>query len=223
MKSGQERRIRFSPAIAPVEIRACEADVGKLPWLEQIRRALQTADSIYLQKHKGFLRFRQAIHHVNKNQMFITLGGQEEVNEFALEHWSKVRYFYACRRDLVKFDMVRLISCKPSDSRVTTSLEVIARLDVVDGAQPRITFDSSGSKTAVEIVEWRSSVKEGEKGKFFPEEQHISITFSQAQQPFTFLKEYREEFDNFCYSFADEELIKKLNRVIKKKLKTETN
>ena len=197
MKSGQEKRIRFNPAIAPVDIRASETESEELPWLEHITRTLQTADSIYLQKHKGFLRFRQAIHDVNKNQMFITLGGQEEVNEFAREYWNKLRYFYACRRDLVKFDMVRMISWKPTDSRETSPLELIARLDVVDDQEPRITFDSSGSKTAIEIVEWRSDVKEGEKGKFCPDEHHIVVNFNQAHQPFTFLKEYREEFENY--------------------------
>ncbi len=224
MKSGQERRIRFDPAIAPVEIRASEMDEGNLPWLEQTQLTLQTADSIYLQKHRGFLRFRQAIHNVGTNQKFITLGGQEEVNNFAAEHWSKLRYFFAVRRDIVKFDMVRLITWKPSDMRETRTLELITRLDAnIDEVVPRITFDCSGSKSDVEIVEWRSGVKEGEKGKFFPEERHIQMVLTQAHQPFTFLQEFREEFDNYSYTFADEQLTKKLNRVIKKKLKTETN
>ena len=217
LKSGQERRIRFNPALAPVEIRPSETETEDLEWLEQTKRVLQTADSIYLQKHKGFLRFRQAIHNVNKTQKFITLGGQEEVNEFAEEHWSKLRYFFACRRDLVKFDMVRLITWKPSDQRETRTLELVARLDVVDG-ETRGTFDSSGSKTDMEIVQWRSNIKDGEKGKFFPDEHHIALTFNLAHQPFTFLKEYREEFENYSYSFSDEQLLKKFNRIINKRL-----
>ena len=224
MKSGQEDRIRLNPALAPVELRTySDSDEHQLPWLEHFQRTIQSADSIYLQKHEGYLRFRKAIHPAGKDRRFITLSGQEEVDAFAREFWQKIRYFFATRRDIVHCNISRLVTWKPSDTRDTRPLELNARLEVIEGQEPFVTFDASGSNTVVEIVEWRSTVKEGERGRFFPDEHHVELMVNQVQQPFTFLEEVREEFGNFCYSFADEKLRKSFDLLVRKKLQSLEN
>ena len=218
LKTGQERRIRFSPKKAPVEIRTSEVDEGELPWIQQARDTLQSADHIYVQLQDGYLRFRQAIHELSENRRFITLSSQEEVDSFAEKNWGRIRYFFAMRRDIVKFDMLRMITCKPSDEFEEFDVELVARVDASLDDGLRITFDSSGSKTDVHIVEWRSEVKEGERGKFFPDDRRIRLLLTQSNQPFTFLQEYRSEFKNHSYTFFDEKINKKLSHVIKKRL-----
>ena len=219
LKSGQEDRIRLNPALAPVELRTCSNQPEhQLPWLASFQRTIQSAEAIYLQKHEGYLRFRRAIHPAGKNRRYITLSGQEEVDAFAREFWRKIRYFFATRRDIVRCDISRLITMKPAFPDETRPLEVKARLEVGSPDEPHVTFDASGGNTVVQLVEWRSTVKEGEKGRFYPEEHHIELTVNQVHQPFTFLEELREDFGNYSYSFADKSLRKSFEVLVRKKL-----
>lgn len=219
LRSGQEDRIRLNPSLAPVELRTfSNQPEHQIPWLANFQRTIQSAEAIYLQKHEGYLRFRRAIHPAGKNRRYITLSGQEEVDSFAREFWRNIRYFFATRRDIVRCDISRLITRKPALAYDTRPLEVKARLEVGTSGEPLVTFDASGGNTVVQLVEWRSTVKEGEKGKFLPEEHHIELSVNQVCQPFTFLEELREDFGNYSYSFADMKLKKSFEILVRKKL-----
>jgi hypothetical protein len=219
LRSGQEDRIRLNPALAPVELRTFSNQAEhQLPWLASFQRTIQSAESIYLQKHDGYLRFRKAIHQAGNNRRYITLSGQEEVDAFAREFWQRIRYFFATRRDIVRCDISRLITMKPTLECETRPLEVKARLEIGPTNEPVVTFDASGGNAVVQLVDWRSTVKEGEKGRFFPEEHHIELTVNQVHQPFTFLEEMREDFGNYSYSFADKTLRKSFDLLVRKKL-----
>lgn len=221
MKAGQEDRIKFNPSIAPVELTPySDAEDYQLPWLEQFQSYIGTADAIYLQKHKGYLRFRRSVHEAGKNKKYITLSGQEEIDAYANERWSKLRYLYATRKNIIRFDISRLLSWKPNDNRRTLPIEINARMEL-DNSEPTVAFNSSGPNSHVEVVEWRGNIKEGEKRKFLPSEHHIVLMISQMNRPFSFLEEYREDFGNYSYSFVDEKLRRTLDVMVAKRLKAQ--
>jgi hypothetical protein len=220
MKQSQRDRILVDPSQAPVELRSAAVNEVIPPWMEEAETLLKTADSIYLQFKNDVLRFRKAIHDAGKNQEFITLGNQEETDHFAQEHWSRVRYLYAYRRpNAFCFDVTTMITHKTNSKTDTQRLEMPARMDLTDPSGiPKITFDATGHAATVEIVEWRGTVKEGEVGRYAPENRHLEFTVHHVCQPFTFLVEDRREFRNHSYTFSCEKMRKKLERVVKKKL-----
>ena len=81
-----------------------------------------------------------------------------------------------------------------------------------------VTFSATGSEAAVEIVEWRGLVKEGETGRYAPEDSHIVFSVHQVHRPFTFLHEDRREFRNHSYTFTASRTQDLLKRIVKRKL-----
>lgn len=220
LKENQRDRIRFDPSQAPVQLKSAPINEGGEPeWMEGVERTLKTADSIYLQFRKGILRFRLAVHQAAKHHQFVTLGTQEEVDQFCEQHWQNVRYFYALRRDAFQFVVNTMITHK-SDVESGEQIAISGRVDyLTDPDRPMVVFDSTGSSAAVEIVEWRSKVREGEVGRFDPANTKILFNLRAATRPLTLLHEDRAEFRNHAYTFGGDKMWAKFNRLVTRRLK----
>ena len=223
MKQSQKDRIRLDPSQAPVELRSAEANEVPPEWLQHMEEVLRSADSIYLQykESSGVLRFRRANHDARQNRTFITLGNQDEFDLYANENWRKIRYMYAVRRiGAFCFDVNTMFTHKGSLTDPTRRIELIARLDTFhESGEPQFTFDSTGSAASVDIIEWRGTVREGEVGRYAPENAHIDISVKAINRPYTFLHEDRVEFDNHSYTFSGDKMRAQFSRLIKKRLK----
>jgi len=223
MKQSQKDRIRLDPSQAPIELRSASVNEGEEPaWMASMEEILRASDAIYLQyKESGLLRFRQAIHDAGKNRSFITLGNQEEAEHYAEEHWQRIRYLYAERRPgAFCFDVNTMFTHKNNFTEKTNRIEIAARLDTThDSGEPQFTFDATGSAASVDIIEWRGTVKEGEVGRFAPEDSHLEISIRNVTRPFTFLHEDRLEFHNHSYTFSGDKMHDHFRRVVKKRLK----
>ncbi len=221
MKESQRDRIRVDPTQAPLELVSAPVNQGEIPdWMEEVQRVLRSADSMYLQYKSGVLRFRRANHEVGDNRQFVTLGNQDEFDLYASEHWRRVRYLYARRRPgAFCFDVNTMITHRTNSDEKTQRIELPARIDLLDvSGEPQITFDATGHNASVDIVEWRGTVKEGEIGRYAPDNSHVEFSVKQVHRPFTFLHEDREEFHNHSYTFAGEKMRQQLDRLVKKKL-----
>jgi hypothetical protein len=222
MKASQKDRIVLDPLQAPIELRSAEINEAEPEWMKATEQLLQSANQIILQyREPGFLRFRKATHDARQNRTFITLGNQDESNLFAEEHWQNIRYFFAFRRNIVNFDITTIITHKTgqgADEKGMTRIELPARMDFVDDV-PKMTFDSSGSKATTDIIDWRSTVVEGDTGRYAPEASYIKLNFAQVNRPFTFLHEDRKEFDNHSFTFGGSKMDGLLSRVIKARLR----
>lgn len=221
MKQSQRDRIHVDPAQAPIELISAPVNAGVDPdWLGEMQEILRSSDSLYLQYKSGVLRFRRATHNAGANRQFVTLGNQDEFDLYASEHWKRIRYLYALRRQGAHcFDVSTMITHRSNQTDETRRIELPGRLDLhnADG-QPSVVFDASGYNATVEIVEWRGSVKEGEVGRYAPENSHIEFSVAQVQRPYTFLHEDRREFHNHSYTFSGEKMRDQLKRLVKKKL-----
>ena len=101
----------------------------------------------------------------------------------------------------------------------TKRIELPARLDVVhESGNPQFTFDATGSSASVDIIEWRGTVKEGEMGRYAPEDAHMEISMRNVNRPFTFLHEDRQEFKNHSYTFSGDKMRNQLKRIMKKRI-----
>ena len=222
MKSSQKDRIVVNPKQAPIELRSAPVNTDEPEWMPHMEQVLQSSDRIVLQyKSGGFLRFRKATHDARRNRTFVTIGNQDEADLYASENWNNVRYLYANRRDIVRFDVVTMITHRPDQGVVagTRAIEMNARLETLDG-EPMITFDSSGQNATTDIVEWRGTVREGQTGKYMPADAHMAFQIKQVNRPFTFLHEDREEFRNHSYTFCGDKTQQLLKRLIRKNLAT---
>ncbi|MEM7784147.1 MAG: hypothetical protein AAF623_12400 [Planctomycetota bacterium] len=219
MKQSQADRIRVDPSQALIELRSADVNGKEVPeWMDAMERTLRSAESIYLQYKSGVLRFRRANHPAGNHKTFVTLGNQEEVNLFAEENWKRIRYFYAKRRLAFTFDVNTMITHKSSVTD-TKKIELPAKLDMTHpSGRPQLAFDATGSNASVDIIEWRSSVREGEQKRYQPEGKHIEMTCRNVTRPFTFLHENRVEFKNHSYTFSGEKMEKLFERTIKKRL-----
>ena len=219
MKSGQEKRIVFKPEVAPIEIAVSPNITEKdIPWIERVRKLLLTADTIYLQRLEDKLRFRQAVHEVELNQHLITLGSQAEVEDYAAQHWRRLTYLFAYRHGGFRFDISNMV-CREKDAEQATERVEIAARQVADesAALPKLTFDATGSTASMHIVNWRSSVKEEETGKFELENGYISLSVSNVKQPVTFCHDYRATLKSHTYIFEGEKMDLRLKRVLKRR------
>ena len=228
MKSTQRDRILVDPSQAPIELRSAPVNDAEPDWMKHMEGVLQSANMIVLQyRNGGFLRFRKATHDAMQNRQFITLGNQEETDLFAREHWGNVRYLFAHRRNLVRFDVTTMITHRAGQGSAvgTRAVELNSRLDFRpdDDEHPVVTFDSSGQNASVEIVEWRGQVKEGEVGRYAPDKSHVILGIGMVNRPFTFLHEDRKEFNNHSYTFSGDKMHGLLRRLIKKKLSIQAN
>ncbi len=222
MKASQKDRIVVDPSQAPIELRSAEVNESEPVWMEHAEQLLRSADKLILQyREPGFLRFRKATHDARQNRTFITLGNQDEANLFSGEHWQNVRYLFAHRRDIVRFDVSTMITHKSGHGAGDSAfrrVELTTRMDICDDV-PRVTFDSSGYNASPQIVEWRGSVPEGETGRYAPENSFICLNLTQVNRPFTFLHEDRSEFSNHSFTFGGDKADSLLARVIKTKLR----
>lgn len=221
LKENQRDRIRFDPAQAPVQLKSAPINEGGEPhWMEGIEQTLKTADSIYLQFRKGILRFRLAVHQAAENLQFVTLGTQEEVDQYCSEHWQNVRYFYAFRRDMFQFVVNTMITHKSGAAPCDESVAISGRVDYqTDQDRPMVVFDSTGSAAPVEIVEWRSTVREGEVGRFDPAKTKVKFSVRAATRPLTLLHENRVEFKNHAYTFGGDKMWDRFNRLVARRQK----
>jgi hypothetical protein len=203
LRSGQENRIVFNPALAPVIIEPSpNASEKDLPWLNHVRSLLSHASVVYVQRHDDLLRFRQAIQQVGPHERIITLGTAQEVQHFAEEHWSKVSHFYATRREGFRFDFERIVTRDRDREQFFERIELTARLGVhpkTEGTQ--LTFDATGANVNNDLILWRKTVEDGQIGRFCKESARVAITVTNFKQPVTFCDEYHEDFKSHWYLF----------------------
>lgn len=221
LKEAQRDRIHVDPSQAPIELVSAASNEGQTPgWMASMQDILRTADSVYLQFKSDVLRFRRATHKAGPDREFVTLGNQEEFDLYAKEHWQRIRYLYAVRREKAFcFDVNTMITHRANSAEETRRIEIQARLDLRGPSNyPQITFDSSGHHASNEIVEWRGTVKEGEVGRYAPENGHIEFAVDQVNQPYSFLHENRREFNNHSYTFNGGNFREQFARLIKKRL-----
>ena len=161
-----------------------------------------------------------ATHQAGKDKQFVTLGTQEEVDQFCAEHWQNVRYFYALRRDVFQFVVNTMITHKVGSEPSQESIEIAGRVDYeTDPERPMVVFDSTGSLAPIEIIEWRSTVKEGEVGRFDPAKTKVLFNIRAATRPVTLFHENRVEFQNHSYTFGGDKMWDRFNRLVGKRLK----
>jgi hypothetical protein len=222
LKESQRDRILVDPRQAPILLKSAPANNRETPaWMAEMEEILKTADTVSLQYKNGVLRFRRATHLYGGDKEFVTLGNQEEFDLYAQEYWRHIRYFYAVRRmKALCFDLNLLVSHKEPYTQKTQRIEIPARLDAHHPAgEINISFDSSGYNASREIVEWRGTVKEGEVGRYAPENSHIEFTVDQITRPFTFLHENRKEFHNHSFTFNGNNVRDQFKRLVKKRLR----
>lgn len=221
LKEAQRDRIHVDPGQAKIELVSAAANQGQIPaWLSSMQDILRSADSIYLQFKSDVLRFRRATHKLGTDKEFVTLGNQDEFDLYAHEHWRRIRYLYAVRRsNAFCFDVNTMVTHRSQNGEQPRRIEIQARLDLRGpGNQAQITFDSSGQNTSNEIIAWRGTVKEGEIGRYAPENAHIEFAVTQVNQPFSFLHENRREFNNHSYTFNGGSIRDQFSRLVKKRL-----
>lgn len=222
MRQNQKDRILVDPTQAEVVLESAPVNQGQAPtWMESLQDIMRSADSIYLQFKSEVLRFRMAYHDAGKNRNFVTLGNQDEFDRYAQEHWQNIRYLYAQRRmGAYCFDINTMISHRHDHAEQTRRIELETRFDQHhESGQPQIAVDATGSAAPLEIIEWRSNVKEGEVGRYSPEGAHLEVSVRNVNRPFTILHEDRVEFKSHSYTFNGEKMQQLLQRVVQRRLK----
>ena len=219
LKLSQEKRIVFRPEVAPIEIEPyrsiSEAD---LPWLERTRQLLNTAETVYLARIDNTLRFRQAVHETGVNQKLVVLGSQEEVDAYAKEYWQKLTYFFAQRHMGYKFDITSMTWRVNPEVPPRDKVELVGNLMSGGGdSLPHVTFDATGSTASAHIVGWRSTVKDGEIGKFTQEDAFIRLSMTNIRQPLVFCHDFRKTLNSHTFIFIGEKLDERLRKMLKKK------
>lgn len=221
LKQSQKDRIVVDPSQARISLHSAPVNEKETPdWMTELEGILRSADRVILQYKSGVLRFRRATHDAGKNRQFVTLGNQDEFDLYGQEHWKRIRYLYALRRPAAYcFDISTMITHRANSPLNTRRIEMVARLDLTDpSGTPMVSFDSTGHSASADIVEWRGTVKEGETGRYAPEDAHIDFRVTQIHRPFSFLHEDRVEFNNHSYTFSGEKMHGLFRRIIKKKL-----
>lgn len=222
MKKSQRDRILVDPSQVEIELQSAPINGDDAPtWMRETEILLSTADSIYLQHKNNVLRFRVANLGAGKDRRFITLGTQDEFDQFAAMNFQRIRYLYAQRRpNAFCFDIHTLISHRLDSELETTRLELELRLDQLhESGKPQLALDATGSSAPLEIIEWRGNVKEGETARYSPEDRHVVVSVRNVNRPFTILHEDRKEFKSHSYTFNGEKMEKLHERVIDRRLK----
>lgn len=204
LKSGQENRIRFDPALAPVVIQPSpNVDAKQLPWLADVQQVLQSASTVYLQRTENALRFRQAIHQLTPHKQIVTIGSLSELQHYANTHLHRIHSLYAFRHDVFQFDIEKAIVRDRDLQRECTHFELSCRI------KPRLSdgvaclgFDATGANSQGDLISWRTTVEDHTIGKFSPAEDRIKLLFTNYQHPFTFCVEYHPETKCCWYLFA---------------------
>ncbi len=219
MDKSKSNRVVMKPEVAPIELEPSSSIEPKdAMWLERTTNLLNTSDNVFLERKDQALRLRRAVHEINKHCQLITLAAQEDIDEFAAEFWSKVSFFYATRHDSFQFSLGTLISLKHGERERERTLELQThQVANESGDPPQLIFNATGSSASVDIVEWRSSVPEGESGRFLLPDCQVAVLVTMAKQPMTFCHEYRDEYKNHAYIFEGEKLESRLARMLKRK------
>lgn len=214
-------RIKLDPNLQTIEIRKPEEGADNdFPWLEEFTSRLSTADAVYLSHKDGALRFGSAVHVLEKTRKYYTIGTVQEASKFADERWCNVRYFFANKFDDFRFYMTTMMTYKKGKVVEGGRIELPVRIDTVEDIdEPVAVFDATGSNATMEIVDWRNSVNVGTVGRFAVDSKKVRIMISKITRPFTFLEEFREEFDNYAYTFACDKANQRLEKLIAKKQK----
>jgi hypothetical protein len=79
-----------------------------------------------------------------------------------------------------------------------------------------LTFDATGSNAHIDLISWRSTVADGESGRFSPTNGRISLSLSSFKRPFTFCEEYHEDFKSRWFVFTPATVQAWIERVKKK-------
>jgi hypothetical protein len=215
-------RIKLNPLQQPIEIQQPEADSDTdFPWLDDFRAKLKTAEAIFLSHKNGALRFGSAIHTLDDNRKFYTIGTAQEAQKFSNERWSNIRYFFANKCDDFRFFMTSLMTFKKGKVVEGGRIELPVRVETIEGIDRPVTlFDATGSNATMEIVDWRGTVSLGSVGRFAIEDKKVQLMVTRIDEPFTFMEEYREEFKNFAYTFHCDKTKLRFDKLIAKKLKS---
>jgi hypothetical protein len=219
LKEGQENRIVFSPAVAPVTIEPSPNTPEKdVPWLPRVRQLLAIASAVYLQRSDGLLRFRQALHHVGPGQTIVTLGSPQEVNLFVRQHWQKISHFYATRREGFRFDFEKLVVRDKDQAQSFDRIEISARLGThpTDSAM-QLTFDATGATVHNDLILWRKTTEDGQSSRFGVESARVALQVGNYKHPISFCDEYHEDFKSHWYLFDPKILQGWLVRLQKKR------
>jgi hypothetical protein len=113
-----------------------------------------------------------------------------------------------------------MITHKVGAEPTKETVEIAGRVDYqTDLQRPMVVFDSTGSSAPIEIIEWRSKVREGEVGRFDPAKTKVKFHVRAATRPMTLLHEDRVEFQNHAYTFGGDKMWDKFNRLVAKRLK----
>ncbi len=208
LKSGQENRIVFNPALAPVIIEPSpNTTEEELPWLESVRSMLALASVVYVERRDDLLRFRQAIHNVGQHERIITLGTAAEVNHFAETNWHKLSHFYATRREGFRFDLEKLVAKDKDQNRSFDVIELSARLGAnPDTSDMQLTFDATGANTHNDLILWRKTVEDGQCGRFCNEALRVALSVTNFKQPVSFCEEYHPDFKSRWFLFDQKTL-----------------
>lgn len=222
MRQSQRDRILVDPTQAQVELHPAPLNEGEAPeWMDSLERILRSCDKFYLQFKSEVLRFRFAQLDAGKDRQFVTIGTQEEFDQYTQQHWQQIKYFYAERRlGAFCFDFNTLITNRINSKVDSSPMELELRFDQnhSDG-KPRIVIDATGSSAPLEIIEWRGTVKEGENGRFAPKNKHMQVSVRNVNRPFTMLHEDRKEFGSHAYTLAGEKMEQLLERVTTRRMK----
>ncbi len=204
LKSGQENRIRFDPALAPVLIQPSpNIHEKQLPWLADVQQVLQSASTVYLQRTATALRFRQAIHQLTPHKQIVTIGSLAELQHYANTHLHRIHSLYALRHDVFQFDIEKAIVRDRDLTQECSSFDLTCRIKprLSDGAAC-LGFDATGANSQGDLITWRATVENHSVGKFSPAEDRIKLLFTNYQNPFTFCVEYHPETKCCWYLFA---------------------
>ena len=215
-KSG---RVVLDPGKAPIELKITDKAESEeqFPWLDRVRMLMATANRVYLRPHEKSLRFLQATAEVSKHQQLITLGSQTGVDDFADEHWTRIKYLYSKRIDGFRFDVRKLISHRVDRQLKTREVDMATRMFFApEESIAHVMFDATGSGANPELIDWRGTIVEGEQGRFAPPEAHIVFSISQIKRPLTFLQEFREEFKTYAYEFEGDDLRSAMSKMEKR-------
>ena len=221
LKAGQENQIVVRPEIASLILqRSPTVPPEEGEWLPDLEAFLNSADLVHLQKVEDRLRFRRANMEAKKDHHLIALANQGEVDAFAEKYWQRVNCFYAMRRDGFRFDLTKVLTMREKEAMRSDRIEIATRITKREGSDwPLITFDATGSSIDTRVITWRRDSEDGENARFFIDGVQVRFAVNLVKAPIIFSQEYRREFHNCGFVFAEEQVRPMMERAIRRKKK----